>query len=107
MLDDLKTWQKAVLGVFAGIAGMFAMGWFLVWLDYKLHPLEKYWDEASYPVDLHFTDKKKPAKDETDTTASDGSDNADDDEHNVVNNADNEESGSEKYEDKVVKALTA
>ena len=53
MFNGLKTWQKAILITVFSVIGAFMTAWFAVWLDNKINPISKYWDESSSPVDIH------------------------------------------------------
>ena len=58
MFNGLKTWQKAILITVFSVIGAFMTAWFAVWLDNKINPISKYWDESSSPVDIHALNDK-------------------------------------------------
>ena len=61
MFNGLKTWQKAILITVFSVIGAFMTAWFAVWLDNKINPISKYWDESSSPVDIHaLNDRNLP-----------------------------------------------
>lgn len=65
MFNGLKTWQKAILITVFSVIGAFMTAWFAVWLDNKINPISKYWDESSSPVDIHaLNDKNDDANDQ-------------------------------------------